>query len=106
MSLPREEVAAGLLDELGRFEDLVRSISAGEWRNPTRCEGWTAADVAAHVTGQMADILNGRFDGLGTPEVTAREVDERRGQSPDEIADELATVTKLGRELLSAFDDT
>src|SRR3954447_2892415 len=106
MSLPREEVTTGLLDELGRFEDLVRSVDAADWQKQTRCEGWTAADVAAHVTGQMADIVNGRFDGLGTPEVTARQVDERRGQSPQELADELATVTKLGRELLAAFDDT
>jgi uncharacterized protein (TIGR03083 family) len=105
MSLPREEVVAGFTEELARFEELVRTIDAKEWRSPSRCTGWTAADVAAHVTGQLADIVNGRFDGLGTPEVTEREVVERRGKTPDEIADELAGVAKLGADIMSSFDD-
>src|SRR5438477_128759 len=76
MTLSREEVVAGFADELVRFSELVRSIDAKDWKSPSRCDGWTAADVASHVTGQLSDIVNGRFDGLGTPEVTEREVDE------------------------------
>jgi uncharacterized protein (TIGR03083 family) len=105
MTLPREEVVAGFSDELGRFEDLIRSISAADWTKPSRCEGWTVGDVAAHVTGQLSDIVNGRFDGLGTPEVTEREVVERRGLTPDELADELAELRKVGGDILSAIDD-
>src|SRR4051794_39191938 len=90
---------------MGRFEQLIRSVDEHEWRTPSRCEGWTAADVAAHVTGQLSDIVNGRFEGLGTPEVTQREVDERRGKTPDEMADELAEATKVGADLLGSFDD-
>ena len=105
MTLPREEVVAGFTDELVRFGDLVRSIDAKEWTSASRCEGWTAADVAAHVTGQLSDIVNGRFDGLGTPEVTDREVIERRGKTPDEIADELAEAAKVGADILASFDD-
>src|SRR5438309_1129742 len=103
MTLPRTEVVAGFKDELVRFEQLVRSIDQKEWQAPTRCAGWSAADVAAHVTGQLADIVYGRFDGLGSPEATQREVDERKGRTPDEIADELAAVTKLGSEILDSF---
>src|SRR5438270_4217852 len=105
MSLPREEVVAGFTDELARFSELVRSIDAKEWRAPSRCDGWTAADVAAHVTGQLSDIVNGRFDGLGTPEVTEREVEERRSKTPDEMADELAEATKIGVDILGTFHD-
>ena len=54
MTLPREEVLAGLNDELGRFEELIRSLGDDQWQAPTRCEGWTVGDVCAHVTGTMA----------------------------------------------------
>jgi uncharacterized protein (TIGR03083 family) len=105
MTLPREEVVAGFTNELGEFEKLIRSISPQEWTTPTRCEGWTAQDIASHVTGQLSDIVNGRFDGLGTPEVTQRQVDERRGKTPDELADELAEAVKVGNDILGSFDD-
>lgn len=105
MTLPREEVVAGLIAELGDFEALVRSLDAAELRAPSRCGGWTAGDVAAHVIGQMADVTAGRFDGLGTPEVTARQVDERRGRTPAELADELADAAKIGSDILTSFDD-
>src|SRR5437870_5745792 len=99
MTLPREEVVAGFTDELNQFEALIRSMSPRDWKKPTRCEGWTTQDVASHVTGQLSDIVNGRFDGLGTPEVTQRQVDERRSKTPDELADELAEAAKVGNDI-------
>jgi len=105
MALPREEVVAGFQDELVRFADLVRSINSEDWRAASPCAGWTVQDVAAHVTGQLSDIVNGRFDGLGTPEVTERQVVERRDKTPDEIADELSEASKIGADILATFDD-
>lgn len=105
MVLPREQVVAGLTDELARFEELVRSLDDREWAAPSRCAGWTAGDVAAHVVGQMTDVTTGRLEGLGTPEVTQRQVDERRGRSQAELADELAAAAKIAGDLLAAFDD-
>ena len=105
MTLPREVVVAGLIEELADFEVLVRSLDAADLAAPSRCGAWTAGDVAAHVIGQMADVTAGRFDGLGTPEVTERQVMERRGRSGAELGDELTDVTQAGRELLSVFDD-
>jgi uncharacterized protein (TIGR03083 family) len=105
MALPREEVSAGLLAELDRFEELVRSLDESQLTQPTRCEGWSVADVAAHVVGSMADVVAGRLDGLGSPEVTEREVAERRGRTGTELADELAGVRKAAADLLPVFDD-
>lgn len=105
MTLPIEEVVPGVLVEYGDFEALVRSLDESELAAPSRCAGWSAGDVAGHVIGQIADITAGRFDGLGTPEVTARQVEERRGRTPAELADELATATKIAADILASFDD-
>jgi uncharacterized protein (TIGR03083 family) len=105
MVLSRAEVLQGLDDELARFEELVRALDATEWSQPSRCAGWTAGDLAAHVTGTFADVVAGRLEGLGTPEVTEREVAERRGHSPAELADELRQVRKLVADTAGAFDD-
>jgi uncharacterized protein (TIGR03083 family) len=105
MALPRQEVSDGLLSELEQFEQLVRSLTPEEWETPSRCTGWTVGDVARHVIGTMADVAGGRLEGLGTPEVTKREVDERAGRSAEELADECAEVTKAAAGLLPMFDD-
>jgi uncharacterized protein (TIGR03083 family) len=105
VTLPREEVVPGLLNELVEFEALVRSLDAAEWHAPSRCGDWTAGDVAGHVIGQLADVANGRFDGLGSPAVTARQVEERRGRTPEDLADELAEATKVADVILGTFDD-
>ena len=105
MPLTRTEISQGLVDELGRFEQLIRSLDADQWDRPSRCEGWTVADVAAHVTGIQADIVAGRFEGLGSPESIERQVAERRGRSAQETADELQGVRKAGADLLATFDD-
>lgn len=105
MALQRDIVSDGLLDELERFEDLVRSLTAKEWDTPSRCEGWTVGDVARHTIGTMADVVAGRFDGLGSPEVTEREVQERQGQTAAQMADECAEVRKASVGLLAAIDD-
>jgi uncharacterized protein (TIGR03083 family) len=105
MTLSRTEVMSGLVAELEGFGTLIGSLDAQQWATATRCQGWAVADVAAHVTGSMADVVSGQLEGLGSPEVTAREVAERQGRSPAEMASELAQVTKLATELGDAFDD-
>ena len=105
MALPREQVTDGLLEELDRFEQLLRPLTDEEWATPSRCEGWTVGDVARHVVGSIADVAAGRVEGLGTPEVTEREVAERAGRSPAELADECAEVRKTAAGLLALFDD-
>ncbi|HVW33315.1 MAG TPA: maleylpyruvate isomerase family mycothiol-dependent enzyme [Acidimicrobiia bacterium] len=105
MALPRTEVTTGLVEELDHFRTLIGSLSAAEWSTPTRCTGWAVGDVAAHVIGGMADVAAFRLEGLGTPEVTARQVAERRGRTPGELADELGAAIKGTTDLLGAFND-
>jgi uncharacterized protein (TIGR03083 family) len=105
MPLSRATITDGLVSQMGHFEDLIRSLSQEEWDTPSRCEGWTVGDVARHAVGSMADVVAGKLDGLGTPEVTEREVEERRGRSAKEVADELAEVSKGAAALAAVFDD-
>jgi uncharacterized protein (TIGR03083 family) len=105
MTLSRKDVTTGIVNELQTFERLIRSLSGDDWQRPTRCEGWSVGDVAAHLVGTMVDVVEGRLDGLGSPEVTAREVAERRGRSAGEVADELAGATKAAADLLAVFPD-
>jgi uncharacterized protein (TIGR03083 family) len=105
MVLSREIVSEGLSAELDRFGSLVSGLSDAQWGMPTRCEGWTVADVAAHLIGTMADIAAGRLEGLGTPEVTQREVDERKGRMPSDLAAECAETRASASGLLASFDE-
>jgi uncharacterized protein (TIGR03083 family) len=105
MALPRTEVTTGLLEELERFKGLIQSLTPAEWAVPTRCNGWTVSDVAAHVVGDQADVAAFRLEGLGTPEVNARQVAERHGRSPADLADELGAAIKGTADLLTAFNE-
>jgi uncharacterized protein (TIGR03083 family) len=105
MTLSRTEVTPGLITELEAFGALLASLDDKAWVASTRCEGWSVADTSSHVVGSVADVVAGRLEGLGSPEVTAREVAERRGRSAADLAQELSEVTKLAGELAAAFDD-
>jgi uncharacterized protein (TIGR03083 family) len=103
--LPRTDVVEGTPDALDRFEGLLRSLSAEEWATPTRCTGWTVADVAAHVVGNVSLIATGRVGDFADPSHVEREVGLRKGRTPDQLADELHEAGKVVADLLAAFDD-
>jgi uncharacterized protein (TIGR03083 family) len=105
MGLPREEVLAGSAAELARFEELIRPLTEAQWEAATRCAGWTTGDVAKHVAGTIADIATGRFAELAATDATARQVAERRGRSPAQVADELHEAAKVVSDLGAGFDD-
>ena len=105
MTLARDVTLAGMAQEYAAFAELLGSLSSADWEQTTRCAGWRVADVAGHVVGQLTDVVNFRLDGLGSAEVTQREVDERRGRTPAELADELVASAKLAVDLGAGFDD-
>jgi uncharacterized protein (TIGR03083 family) len=104
MTLPQDEVAAGLLGEMRWLHDLASTVTTEEWAMPTRCQGWTVFDVAAHVTGVMADITAGRLEGIDTQPWYDRQVAERRGRLPQALLEEMDSVTAATQELMRAFD--
>jgi uncharacterized protein (TIGR03083 family) len=105
MTLARSVVVPGMITEYGAFADLLSDLSPEQWETETRCAGWRVADVAAHVVGQLSDVTAFQLDGLGTPEVTARQVEERRGRSAGDLAEELRTSAKLASEIVEGFDE-
>jgi uncharacterized protein (TIGR03083 family) len=105
MTLSRSVVVPGMITEYDEFAALLDSLSDEQWETASRCQGWRVADVAAHVVGTLSDVTAFRLDGLGTPEVTARQVDERRGSSAQDLAEELRTAAKTASELAEGFDD-
>jgi uncharacterized protein (TIGR03083 family) len=105
MPLPRETVSKEYPRELDNFTKLLRSLNDEEWNTPSRCDGWTVGDVARHVAGTLHNVATGQLDGLGTPEVTKAEVDDRAGRSPAEVADEIDADKKVAVDLLAGFDD-
>ena len=105
MTLRRDEIVPGIIDELDAFGELLASLDSLAWATPSRCEGWTVADVAAHMVGSMTSVVTGQLEGLGTPEVTAPEVAERKGRSPAQLAEELAHARKQAIDMLALFDD-
>jgi uncharacterized protein (TIGR03083 family) len=104
MTLARDVVVPGMVREYTDFSELLRGLSAEEWQAPSRCQGWTVADVGAHVCGTLTDVSALKLEGLGTPETTARQVDERRGQTGGQLADELDAAVKRTNDLIAAFD--
>jgi len=105
MTLPRDVVVPGVLAEYRSFAELIRPLSVAEWTSSSRCDGWQVSDIAAHVVGQLTDVVNLRLEGLGTPEVTERQADERRGRPSAQLAEELDSSLGVAEGLISAFDD-
>jgi len=103
--LDRTEISSGFLAELDNFGELLESLEPSDLDAPTRCEGWTVRDVAGHMVGQVTDVVNGRLDGLGTPEVTQHEAKERAGRSAAELAEELAEGRAGVAALAEQLDD-
>lgn len=105
MTISRGDAITGLKAELAAFSELIDGLDDESWNAPTRCEAWSVADVSAHVVGTFADVVAGRLDGLGSEEVTAREVTERKGRTPADLVGELDEVAPPVLQLADLFDD-
>ena len=46
---------------------------------------WRVRDLLAHLAGVTADVVGGKLEGVGTDEWTARQVEQRRDRSVDEL---------------------
>lgn len=80
------EIDAAYKDTRVRVISLVRDLppEAAEMRIPA-CPQWTLRELVAHSAGSVTDVLAGRTEGAGSDPWTARQVEERRGRSLNEL---------------------
>lgn len=96
-------VAEPLIRQRRRFIEFVEALTDDQWSSPSRCEGWSASDVAVHlgstnaywefsirsgVAGAPSEVM-ARFDPVASP---ARLVSDSRLTS-DEIISGFASST-------------
>jgi uncharacterized protein (TIGR03083 family) len=105
VTLAREHVAAVLLSELDRFEELTNGLSGEDLVALTRYHEWPVHAVSAHVGGAFADVLAGRVDGLQLLSTATRQAREREGLSTEALAGELHRTRDGIATVLAAVDD-
>ncbi|HEV2757642.1 MAG TPA: maleylpyruvate isomerase family mycothiol-dependent enzyme [Actinomycetota bacterium] len=77
--------------------DLVTGISEEEAsRRVPACPDWRVRDVLAHLAGIAVDATKGDLEGVGSPEWTRRQVDERADRTIVEI---VAEWDEAGRQI-------
>src|SRR4051812_41748590 len=96
-------VCAAYRETRERLTALLRAMPSPAADTPVpTCPGWTVHDVAAHLSGGIADAVNGRLDGAGSDEWTARQVDERREWPLATILDEWSENAPTVEPMLDA----
>lgn len=65
------------------------------------CPAWTVRDVLAHLTGIAVDATKGELEGVGSPEWTQRQVDERAHLTLGEL---LAQWEEAGQQIDGALE--
>ena len=105
--------AARLRESREELLELVRRLSPADWGRPTPNEGWTYKDILAHLASSDASdlhivlravIARERVDPtlLSDPDArNARNVEERRGRSVEELIAELEADGEETQQLLS-----
>ncbi|HEX2314019.1 MAG TPA: maleylpyruvate isomerase family mycothiol-dependent enzyme [Thermomonospora sp.] len=101
MEPTREQVVRGLAEEHAAFADLVAALDTDAWRAPTRCRGWAVRDVAAHVTGNAVDSVEGTI-GTRSPDEQARAF---RDGDPERTAATLRRAAERLHGFLTLLDD-
>lgn len=72
-----------------RIFDLAEALTPEEAsRTVPACPDWSVRDVLAHLTGIAVDATKGQLEGVGSPEWTQRQVDERKDMSLGELLHE------------------
>jgi uncharacterized protein (TIGR03083 family) len=109
-------VGVPLLRQRRRFADVLSSLSPDQWATPSRCEGWSVQDIAAHLAGTdqfwnlaITSGLSGAptrmlvgFDPKATP---AALVDAERGASPTDTLAAFRKATEALCSIVASLDD-
>jgi len=106
-----------MAEEAARLDRFFAGASAADWKKPTRCDGWDARDLLAHLAASedynqaclegrvqqfLADVgAKGAVDLASANEIGIHEFDDRE---PEEILDIWRTRTAENREGFRARD--
>ncbi|MDH3607461.1 MAG: maleylpyruvate isomerase family mycothiol-dependent enzyme [Acidimicrobiia bacterium] len=89
-------------DTYQRFTELAAALSEEELAMPVvACPGWSAKDTIGHVAGIAVDLVGGHGQ-VAQPDSTARQVEERRTRSIEDVLAEWAEAVPPLIELLRA----
>jgi uncharacterized protein (TIGR03083 family) len=99
--------AARVLAE--RYADVVESLTAPEWNQPSRCAGWTVRDLVAH-TGSNFRVVVEPPDTPADPGMTAEALQEalvrdRAAWSAEEVAAEFLQYREPAVQVFAALQE-
>jgi uncharacterized protein (TIGR03083 family) len=93
-------------------ESRDRIISLVSGADPQRLDApvpatpeWTGKDLVGHLVGIVADVLNGRLDGAGTPAWGDRQAADRKDTPLDDVLDEWRSLADQFDGLLKGAGD-
>ncbi len=99
--------AARVLAE--RYAEVVESLTAPEWDQPSRCSGWTVRDLIAHTGSNFRLVVEPPTE-PGDPNLTAEElqeslVRERDSWSAQQVSDEFLRFHGLAVDVFAAIQE-
>ncbi len=116
IDVPMEDPAVPMLRQRRRLAALLATFDGAQWAADSRCAGWSAQDVAAHLVStnqfwalSMRSALAGEptrflatFDPVASP---AELVASRRSQSPADVLAQLAESTEALADVTDSLDE-
>jgi uncharacterized protein (TIGR03084 family) len=114
-----ESILVALTEQQEELGALLTTLTEEQWALPTRCEGWTVADVVLHLAqtnelalasaqGRFAEELVAKTDGIGARDTVddgaAGMVEHERGEPGASVRDRWAQGVVALRDQLSTAD--
>jgi uncharacterized protein (TIGR03084 family) len=79
-------IVAALVEQQGELSDLLSDLRDPDWQSPSRCDGWTVADVVLHLA-QTNDLASASASGRMAEALDELARGPRRTGSVDDGAD-------------------
>jgi uncharacterized protein (TIGR03083 family) len=102
--LSHAQIAQGAMAEYEAFATLVASLDDGQWRTPSRCDGFDVRDVAGHVIGLAEDVAAGKPGSRNAEEDAASVRDDTPQRAAERLRAALGPIGALAEA--AAGDDT
>jgi uncharacterized protein (TIGR03084 family) len=114
-----DTILSALADEQTQLADLLSTLDETDWDRPSRCEGWTVADVVLHLAqtdelgiasaeGRMADAVEDLTGSTGSADSVDDAADlmvaRERGRPGPEVHDRWQTSAARLRDALGRCD--